>query len=105
VSLSLTGLSPPGWRTVFVPRSDNFVGRQRAFVPADYRVGFDPRACCTALEFGVTEVRVEGMRATITPYDNRALRAVCPSDSASIEHTAMVRFDAAGTPEVVVFVR
>jgi hypothetical protein len=51
---------------------------------------------------GHAEVTVDGMRAAITPYDIRTLRAVCPSDIAFFEHTATVRFDAAGTAEVVV---
>jgi hypothetical protein len=51
---------------------------------------------------GDTEVTVEGMRATIMPYDIRALRAICPSDVAFLGHTAVIRFDGAGTAEVVV---
>jgi hypothetical protein len=51
---------------------------------------------------GHAEVTVDGMRAAVTPYDIRTLRAVCPSDIAFFEHTATVRFDAAGTAEVVV---
>jgi hypothetical protein len=51
---------------------------------------------------GQTEVLLHGARATVTPYDVRALRAVCPSDIALLEHTALLRFETAGTAEVVV---
>lgn len=55
------------------------------------------------LEPGATEVRVEGLRADVTPYDKDFTTAgiPCTADVEFYTHTATLSFEEAGTAEIV----
>jgi hypothetical protein len=51
---------------------------------------------------GDTKVEVDDLRATVTPYDFRVESNICTDILNAFQHTAMLRFQRAGTAEVVV---
>lgn len=50
---------------------------------------------------GPTDVRVDDLRATITPFDINSRNNVCTSELRFFQHEASIKFDRAGTATVV----
>jgi hypothetical protein len=51
---------------------------------------------------GHTDVRVDGLRVTVTPYDIHSGGNVCTTELRLFQHEAAVRFDRVGTATVAV---
>jgi hypothetical protein len=51
---------------------------------------------------GEVKTTVDGLRATVTPYDFRSRRSVCPDILGLFDHVATLRFDEPGTAEITV---
>ena len=68
-----------------------------------------PAACCGCTRTGPTSTAVDGLVAVIQPFDSVVTELPpnwgCPMDLRGLEHTATVRFAAAGTATVQVLGR
>lgn len=53
-------------------------------------------------EAGPTTVNIEGLRATVLPFDRRNGSRFCSDHAQVLEHQAKVRFEQAGLAEIVV---
>lgn len=50
----------------------------------------------------LTDVELDGLRATVTPYDIHSGASACTSELRLFQHGATLRFDRAGTARVTI---